>query len=46
MTTLTIDSAAEHYAEHVGADFYQGLVSFMTSVPVVLLAVEGLGQSV
>ena len=33
--------AAEHYAEHKGKPFYRGLVSFITSGPVLALAVRG-----
>jgi nucleoside-diphosphate kinase len=33
--------AAEHYAEHKGKPFYASLVSFITSGPVLALAVRG-----
>ena len=33
--------AAEHYAEHKGMPFYPDLVSFITSGPVLALAVRG-----
>src|SRR5215467_3322002 len=33
--------ASEHYAEHKGKPFYPGLVSFITSGPVLALAVRG-----
>lgn len=33
--------AARHYAEHVGKPFYNELVSFITSAPVIALVVEG-----
>ena len=33
--------AARHYAEHKGKPFYPGLVSFITSGPVLALAVRG-----
>jgi nucleoside-diphosphate kinase len=33
--------AAQHYAEHKGKPFYPGLVSFITSGPVLALAVRG-----
>lgn len=33
--------AAEHYAEHKGKPFYPDLVSFITSGPVLALAVRG-----
>jgi nucleoside-diphosphate kinase len=32
---------AEHYAEHAGKPFYQPLVDFMSSGPVVAMVVEG-----
>ena len=32
---------AEHYAEHVGKPFYEPLVEFMSSGPVVALVAEG-----
>ena len=33
--------AERHYAEHVGKPFFEGLVSFITSGPIVAMAVEG-----
>jgi nucleoside-diphosphate kinase len=33
--------AQQHYAEHKGKPFYAGLVSFITSAPVLALAVRG-----
>ncbi|HEU67952.1 MAG TPA: nucleoside-diphosphate kinase, partial [Candidatus Acetothermia bacterium] len=35
------DLAERHYAEHVGKPFYNELVSFLTSAPVVAVVVEG-----
>jgi nucleoside-diphosphate kinase len=35
------DLLAEHYAEHVGKPFYEPLLDFMLSGPVVALVVEG-----
>ena len=35
--------AGEFYAEHTGKPFYDGLVGFMTSGPVVALELEGAG---
>ena len=35
--------AATHYKDHNGKPFYAGLVRFMTSSPVMVLAVQGLG---
>ena len=33
--------AERHYGEHAGKPFYEGLVSFITSGPVVAMVVEG-----
>lgn len=33
--------AEKHYAEHQGKPFYDGLVSYITSAPVVVIAFEG-----
>ena len=38
---ISEELASEHYGEHVGKPFYPGLVSFITSSPVVALALEG-----
>ncbi len=38
---LTKDQAAEHYREHAGKGFYQGLVSFIISGPVVAMVWQG-----
>lgn len=35
------DLASRHYAEHVGKPFYDGLIAFITSCPVMVLAVRG-----
>ncbi len=35
------DMAERHYGEHEGKPFYQGLVDFITSGPVVAMVVEG-----
>jgi nucleoside-diphosphate kinase len=35
------DRAREHYAEHAGKPFFSDLVSFITSGPLVAMAVEG-----
>ena len=40
-TLLTPAQAEGFYAEHVGKPFFGGLVEFMTSGPVVLVALEG-----
>jgi len=41
MTWLTVERAQQLYAPHVGKEFYQGLMDFVTSGPVVAVAVEG-----
>lgn len=33
--------AEKHYAEHKGKGFYEGLVNYITSSPVVVIALEG-----
>ncbi|MDE2282381.1 MAG: nucleoside-diphosphate kinase [Actinomycetales bacterium] len=41
LRTLDEATAARHYAEHVGRDYYDNLVRFITSGPVMVLVVEG-----
>ena len=41
MLTISPELAARHYAPHVGKPFYDGLVRFMTSSPVIVMALEG-----
>jgi nucleoside-diphosphate kinase len=41
LRTANADLLADHYAEHQGKSFYQPLVDFMLSGPVVALVVEG-----
>jgi len=43
MMTISPELAAQHYTDHLGKAFYEGLVRFMTSSPVLLLAVRGVG---
>jgi nucleoside-diphosphate kinase len=33
--------ASRHYAEHEGKKFYEGLINYITSAPVVVMALEG-----
>lgn len=40
---ISPDLAATHYEAHRGKPFYEGLVSFMTSSPVLVLALRGVG---
>jgi nucleoside-diphosphate kinase len=41
MRTLPVDLLEQHYAEHIGKPFYNGLVEFMSSGPVVAAVIEG-----
>ncbi|MHA6759928.1 nucleoside-diphosphate kinase [Streptacidiphilus sp. PAMC 29251] len=41
LRTLDTDTLARHYAEHLGKPFYEPLVEFMSSGPVVALIVQG-----
>ena len=43
MMTISGDLAATHYKDHQGKPFYDGLVGFMTSSPVVVMAIRGVG---
>lgn len=38
---LTREMAEKHYAEHIGKGFFEGLVSYITSGPVVAMVLEG-----
>ena len=40
---ISPELAAKHYAAHQGKPFYDGLVKFMTSSPVLVLAISGNG---
>ena len=41
MMQITPPLAAEHYAEHRGKGFYEGLIAFVTSSPAVAMVWEG-----
>lgn len=41
MIRLTPEQAESFYAEHKGRDFYEPLVTFMTSAPIVVQVLEG-----
>ncbi len=43
MMQISPELAQRHYEAHKGKPFYEGLVRFMTSSPVVVLAVRGVG---
>jgi nucleoside-diphosphate kinase len=38
---VTVDQAAANYAEHEGKPFYEGLVAYITSGPVVKMVIAG-----
>ncbi|MBA2667645.1 MAG: nucleoside-diphosphate kinase [Trueperaceae bacterium] len=38
---ITRETAERHYGEHAGKPFFEGLISFITSGPVVAMVVEG-----
>lgn len=40
---ISSELAARHYESHQGKPFYDGLVAFMTSSPVLVLALRGVG---
>ncbi|MEU2870726.1 nucleoside-diphosphate kinase [Streptomyces olivoreticuli] len=41
LRTLDRGTLEQHYAEHIGRDFYEPLMQFMSSGPIVALVVEG-----
>jgi len=41
LVQVSQDLAAKHYAEHLGKPFYEGLLRYITSAPVVVACVEG-----
>lgn len=41
MMMISPDLAAKHYAEHAGKSFYDALVSYITSAPVVAMVWQG-----
>ncbi|WP_153503152.1 nucleoside-diphosphate kinase [Cumulibacter manganitolerans] len=41
LRTLDHDTAAQHYAEHEGKPFYDDLMQFITSGPLVAIVAEG-----
>jgi len=43
LARVSPELARTHYAEHEGKPFYQGLIAYITSGPVVVMAVEGAG---
>jgi nucleoside-diphosphate kinase len=43
MMVISHELAERHYEAHKGKPFYEGLVRFMTSSPVLVLAIRGVG---
>ncbi len=43
LMTISQELAATHYEAHQGKPFYDGLVGFMTSSPVLVMAIRGVG---
>ena len=41
MITLSVEKAESFYSEHKGKPFFNELISFMTSGPLVIMALEG-----
>jgi nucleoside-diphosphate kinase len=41
LTTISRELASQHYAEHEGKPFFEELVSFITSGPLVAMVLEG-----
>jgi len=41
LVQVSQDLAARHYAEHEGKPFYPGLLTYITSAPVIVACVEG-----
>lgn len=41
MLNVTPEMAARHYEEHFGKDFYQKLINFITSGPIIAMVIEG-----
>lgn len=41
MCRMSREVAEKHYAEHIGKPFFQGLVDFIISGPIVAMVVEG-----
>lgn len=42
MLNVTNETAAKHYEEHYGKPFYPGLIKFITSGPIIAMALEGI----
>jgi nucleoside-diphosphate kinase len=42
LTRISIETAEQHYGEHRGKDFYEDLISFITSGPSVIMILESM----
>lgn len=41
MLHVTPELAAKHYEEHIGKPFYEGLIKFITSGPIIAMVLQG-----
>lgn len=41
LLTAHVDTVKEHYKEHIGKSFYETLVNYMTSGPIIIMVLEG-----
>ena len=41
MVTLSVEEAESFYSEHEGKPFFNGLIAFMTSGPLLVMTLEG-----
>src|SRR5579883_1578307 len=41
LTQLSRETAESHYGEHKGKPFYEGLVAYITSGPIIAMVLEG-----
>ena len=41
MLQVTDELAAKHYEEHIGKSFYQALINFITSGPIIAMVLQG-----
>jgi nucleoside-diphosphate kinase len=42
LTRISPETAEQHYEEHMGKEFYKGLISFITSGPSVIMILESM----
>jgi nucleoside-diphosphate kinase len=41
MRQMSVEFATKHYEEHVGREYFEPLIAFMTSGPIVAMVIEG-----